>query len=151
MAHGSLITPLGPLTVYADADAIIAIDWQDSGCGLLTPLLRWAIEQLGAYFDGGLKDFVLPINPSGTAFQKRSWAALCAIPYGETRSYGAVARELASGPRALAGACARNPLPIIIPCHRVIASDGTIGGYSGGTGIKTKTALLALEQARVPA
>jgi methylated-DNA-[protein]-cysteine S-methyltransferase len=146
MPHGALLTPVGPLTVYATADALIALDWRDSGCGMVTPLIRDALDQLEAYFDGTLRRFSLPLSPPGTDFQKRVWSVLATIPYGETLSYGAVAALVSSGPRAVANACARNPLPIIIPCHRVVGAGGALTGYSGGDGITTKAVLLDLEK-----
>ncbi len=146
MAHGSTLTPFGPLSVFADADGIVCASWQDHPCGLLSPLVLRAIEELEAYFAGTLTRFSIPLAPRGTAFQRKVWSRLATIPYATTVTYGDLARELATAPRALAGACARNPLPILIPCHRVIAADGGLGGYSGAGGTTTKAALLTLEQ-----
>lgn len=146
MAHLTFDTPLGPLTVTAAGDALTAVDFAAVPDGAPTPLLIEARAQLAAYFAGTRREFALPLAPAGTPFQRRVWAALAAIPYGETRTYGALARALASGPRAIGGACGRNPLPIVVPCHRVLASAG-LGGYSGGNGGTTKTALLRLEGA----
>jgi methylated-DNA-[protein]-cysteine S-methyltransferase len=98
------------------------------------------------YFDGKRLTFDLPLAPHGSAFQKRVWAALCAIPPGETRSYADIARVIGSAPRAIGGANGANPIPIIIPCHRVVAADGSLGGYSGGDGPATKQYLLDLER-----
>jgi methylated-DNA-[protein]-cysteine S-methyltransferase len=145
MAHGTLPTPVGPVTVYADTDALIGVRWHATSCGLLTPVLIEALEQLAAYFDGAAVPFRLPLRPAGTPFQRRVWAALERIPFGCTVTYGALAYQLASGPRAVARACAANPLPILIPCHRVVAAGGGLGGYSSGDGIATKRTLLALE------
>ena len=86
--------------------------------------------------------FNLPLAPGGSDFQKRVWAALCAIPPGETRSYADIARTIGSAPRAVGGANGANPIPLFIPCHRVIAADGSLGGYSGGDGPVTKRYLL---------
>lgn len=146
MAHGSLATPFGPLTVFADRDGLVAVRWHDHPCGLSSPLLLRALEELEAYFAGALSRFTVPLNPAGTAFQRRVWRRLGEIAYAATVCYGDLARELATAPRAVAQACARNPLPIVIPCHRVVAASGGLGGYSGAGGIATKRALLALEQ-----
>lgn len=111
-------------------------------------LLRGANEQLHAYFYGELETFDLPLAPEGTDFQRRVWDALCTIPCGETASYADVAARLgqSTATRAVASANARNPLPIVIPCHRVIGSDGKLRGYAGG--LEIKAALLALEQTK---
>jgi methylated-DNA-[protein]-cysteine S-methyltransferase len=97
---------------------------------------------LQKYFDGKRMSFDLPLAPEGSDFQKRVWAALCAIPPGETRSYADVARTIGSAPRAVGGANGANPIPLFIPCHRVIAADGSLGGYSGADGPATKRYLL---------
>ena len=111
-----------------------------------TPLHRKAAEQLREYFDGKLKVFDLPIAPVGTEFQIRCWEALLQVPYGETRSYGDIARAAGSpkGFRAVGMANNRNPIAIIIPCHRIIGSDGKLVGYGGGLDIKVF--LLELER-----
>jgi methylated-DNA-[protein]-cysteine S-methyltransferase len=113
-------------------------------------VLMAAVDSLQRYFDGSGMEVAIPLAPSGTPFQCTVWRVLLTIPYGETRSYGWVAERLGMkcGARAVGGACGSNPIPIIIPCHRVIASDGAIGGYSGGwrgKGISIKRRLLALE------
>ena len=93
-----------------------------------------------------LRDFELPLAPRGTVFEGRVWAAMQAIPYGETRSYGDLAGATGSAPRAVGRACGKNPIPIVIPCHRVLAKAG-LGGYSGDGGLATKQRLLAVERA----
>lgn len=140
-------SPIGPLTLFEDDGMIVAVDWGWPPDSEETPLLVRARDQLEEYFDGRRHDFDLPLAPFGTAFQKRVWEALARIPYGHTRTYGELAAELGSAPRALGGACGRNPLPILIPCHRVLGSDGRLGGYSGMDGIETKRFLLTLEGA----
>ena len=147
MLYICIASPFGPLTVSADRDAVVAVEWGRAAEPESdeTPLLRAVREQLDAYFDGTLRRFTLPLAPAGTPFQQRAWSRLQAIPYGACESYGALARELQTAPRALAGACATNRLPIVIPCHRVIGARGALGGYSGGDGIETKRALLCLE------
>ena len=135
--------PIGDLTVFEEDGAIVALEWGWVADQRETPLLSRARQVLHSYFDSGMISG-LPLNPRGTAHQHRVWKAMQAIPAGQTRSYGALAHDLDSGPRAVAGACARNPIPIFIPCHRVVgASD--LGGYSGGEGLTTKHALLRLE------
>ena len=146
MSQLSLRTPLGDLTLSEENGAIVALDWgrveqQDS-----TPMLLEARDQLQDYFDGLRTAFALDLAPHGTAFQRRVWAALRDIPSGQTCSYIGLARLLGSGPRAVGQANGRNPIPIIIPCHRVVAADGSIGGYSGHDGIATKRYLLDLER-----
>lgn len=145
MAHLSLHTPLGPLTLFADGGALIAVEWGWVPAAGTSPVLAAAREQLEAYFDGARTAFSLPLAPAATPFQERVRAALLAIPYGTVRTYGALAKALGSAPRAVGQACARNPLPILVPCHRVLAAGGGLGGYSGGDGTEAKLALLRLE------
>jgi methylated-DNA-[protein]-cysteine S-methyltransferase len=150
MPHLTLHSPLGELTVFEDDGAIVAVDWGraygPAGNAPPTPLLRAAADQLQDYFDGIRTSFDLPLNPHGTEFRRKVWAALCRIPAGETRSYIDIAREVGCrSPRAIGQANGSNPIPILIPCHRVVAANGSIGGYSGGEGIATKRYLLALE------
>jgi len=104
-----------------------------------------AIEEIEAYFRGKIRDFSLPLEIKGTPFQKKVWEALMSIPYGETRSYGDIAKAIGNPKafRAVGWANAQNPIPIVIPCHRVIQSDGSLGGYGGGLELKRK--LLDLE------
>jgi methylated-DNA-[protein]-cysteine S-methyltransferase len=144
-------SPLGPLTVFEQGGKIAALDYGRAGRDSPTPLLRAAAGQLDAYFHSGLKAFDLPLAPAGTAFQQSVWEAMRRIPYGRTCSYADMARELDSGPRAIGGACARNPIPIIIPCHRVLASGHRIGGYGSPGGLDTKRFLLQLEGVRLAA
>ncbi len=142
MPQLSLHTPLGEVTISEDGGAIVALDWGRGRDQEATALLRDACDQLQDYFDGKRLSFNLPLAPEGSNFQKRVWAALCAIPPGETRSYADIARTIGSGPRAVGGANGANPIPLFIPCHRVIAADGSLGGYSGGDGPATKRYLL---------
>jgi methylated-DNA-[protein]-cysteine S-methyltransferase len=108
---------------------------------------REVVRQLKAYFDGQLKAFDLPLAPQGTEFQRQVWRALQTIPYGRTKSYGEIARRLGrpEASRAVGAANGQNPIPVIIPCHRVIGADGSLTGFGGGLPIKRK--LLALEGA----
>ncbi|MEO0034900.1 MAG: hypothetical protein RLZZ501_923 [Pseudomonadota bacterium] len=150
MAHLSFPSPLGPLTLIEADGAITALTWGDRGGATETPLLRQGRDEIAAYFAGRLRRFTLPLTPAGTPFQRRVWATLAEIPFGQTRSYGDLARELGSGPRAVGGACGRNPIPLLIPCHRVLTADGHLGGYSGQGGLVTKMQLLRHEGAIPP-
>jgi methylated-DNA-[protein]-cysteine S-methyltransferase len=145
MAHVSMPSPVGPLTLFEDTGALISVDWGRVPAPSETPLLIEARDQLNAYFDARLRDFDLPLRPAGTPFQRAVWALMQDIPYGATRTYGDFARALRTAPRPVGGACGRNPIPIIIPCHRVLGAGGRMTGYSGGAGIATKQALLRLE------
>lgn len=140
----SLTTPIGRLIVEEVGGEITAVHWGGDVDGPATPLLREAERQFEAYFAGSLSRFDLPLARAGTAFDMRVRTAMQAIPYGETRTYGDLAHATDSGPRAIGRACGRNAIPIIVPCHRVLARGG-LGGYSGGAGLPTKTWLLALE------
>ncbi|HYB10362.1 MAG TPA: methylated-DNA--[protein]-cysteine S-methyltransferase [Alphaproteobacteria bacterium] len=147
-SKASLTIPsmIGPITVVADGDYITEIHIGRRRPGRdETPLLLETKKQLDAYFARRLTIFDLPTEPRGSDFERRLWRALERIPYGAVRTYGALAREVDSIPRAIGGACGANPIPIVIPCHRVIGSN-SLGGYSGGDGVATKRKLLALEQ-----
>ena len=146
----SLHTPLGALTVSEEAGCIVALDWGWGSIQSETALLRSAADQLQEYFDGLRQSFELPLAPSGSPYRQRVWTVLRAIPYGQTRSYAAIAAAAGGSPRSIGGANGANPIPIIIPCHRVTATAGP-GGYSGGDGVATKTWLLALEARDAPA
>jgi len=143
-------TPFGPLTIEAEDDRLASISFHRRNDRGVTPLLRAAARQLTAYFAGTRQDFDLPLAPATTPFQDRLRHAMCAIPYGETRSYADLARSLASAPRAIGQGCGRNPLPIVVPCHRVVAASGRLGGFSAGDGPATKQRLLAHESAQLP-
>jgi methylated-DNA-[protein]-cysteine S-methyltransferase len=141
----SLHTPVGDLSAAEEDGAIVSVDWGWGRDQDETALLRSAREQLHAYFDGELTVFNLPLAPAGTPYRQLVWRALLAIPYGATRTYLDIAREAGGSPRSVGGANGANPIPIIIPCHRVVATNGP-GGYSGGDGLPTKRALLLLER-----
>jgi methylated-DNA-[protein]-cysteine S-methyltransferase len=145
MPHLAFTSPIGPLALFEADGAIVALDWGWLPENEDSPLLLKAREQLEEYFDGKRKSFDLPLAPHGTEFQKKVWAALEKIPLGSTLSYGQLAEELGTSPRALGGACGRNPIPVIIPCHRILAANGGLGGYSGIDGIETKQFLLRHE------
>jgi len=143
-------SPIGGLRVHASAGLITAIDFGASKPRkdpVPDPLLDRAEQQLTAYFAGELTEFDLPLASDGTEFQNKVWAELRRIPFGETASYGEIARRLGYDnvvSRAVGAANGANPIPIIVPCHRVIGADGTLTGYAGG--IERKRALLELEQ-----
>ena len=143
-------SPLGTLRITSDGAAITRLDWVKAAKITQTKdiLLQLAAQQLTQYFAGTRTQFTLPLHAEGTKFSRRVWSALSHIPYGETRSYAQLAQALSTAPRAIGGGCGRNPIPIIIPCHRVIAASGKLGGYSGAGGIKTKQKLLDLEQGK---
>lgn len=146
-------SPVGKLQLLEQNEQIVEIHFQNAGSERTplaewregSPLLRELQSQLNAYFRRELREFDLPLNPSGTPFQLAVWEALRRIPYGETLSYGEVAamigRPMAS--RAVGAANGQNPIPIVIPCHRVIGSDGSLIGYGGG--LDKKKILLELE------
>ncbi|MGH9748277.1 MAG: methylated-DNA--[protein]-cysteine S-methyltransferase [Candidatus Acidiferrales bacterium] len=146
-------SPLGMMLLAADARGLRLISFAE-GWRPERPQPGWredrapfdeTIRQLGAYFEGRLRDFNLPLSLEGTEFQLRVWHALCEIPYGETISYGQLAHRLGNpkGARAVGLANGSNPIPIVVPCHRVIGSNGSLVGYGGG--LSNKKALLALE------
>jgi methylated-DNA-[protein]-cysteine S-methyltransferase len=140
----SLHTPVGDITVFEEDGAIVSLDWGWVPQQISSPILERATQQLDGYFDGELTAFDLPLAPAGTEYRRSIWQALCDIPYGETRSYLDIARLAGGSARSVGQANGRNPIPLIIPCHRVVATAG-IGGYSGGDGLATKRWLLALE------
>ena len=144
MPQLSLHTPVGDLTVSEEDGRIVALDWGWGRDQEETPVLCAARAQLEEYFDGARTVFDLPLAPEGSEYRRKVWAALCRIPYGSTRSYAEIAQEAGGSARSVGGANAHNPIPILIPCHRVLATTG-IGGYSGGEGLETKRSLLALE------
>lgn len=141
-----LNSPVGPLTLVERDGAIVALEWDGSGGPAQTPVLQDAVAQLQAYFDGAQTAFTVPLRPRGSAFQQRFYAALQAIPYGETRSYGDLAEALGVSAQAIGQACGANPIAILIPCHRVLGASG-LGGFSGRGGVEAKVALLKLEGA----
>jgi len=146
MPHLSITSPLGPLTIFEDEGAIVALEWGRADSASSTPLLEKTKAQLNDYFDGKRTSFDLPLLPRGTPFQRSVWKQLSKIPFGAVRTYGEVAKSVHSAPRAIGGACSKNPIPIIIPCHRVLGQGEKLTGYSGGDGIKSKQALLRLEK-----
>lgn len=138
---------LGPLTLVEENGALTALEWRVASEGRPTGLLVEAKRALLAYLAGRRKIFELPLAPAGAEDERRVWAEMLKIPYGRTETYGAIARALGMNARQVGQACGRNPLPIIIPCHRVVAADGALTGYSGAGGLETKRKLLLLEGA----
>lgn len=138
-------SPIGDLTLTEENGAITHLTWGPGGTDH-TPLLDEAARQLAAYFARDLTVFDLPLAPKASPSQRRFLDALIAIPYGETRTYGDLARDLNISPQAAGQACGANPIAILIPCHRVLGT-GHLGGFSAPGGIETKVALLRLEGA----
>ncbi len=146
MPQLSLRSPIGDLTVSEEDGHIVALDWGWGRDQAETPLLARARDLLEAYFDGEAADFDLPFRPEGTEFQRAVWRGMCEIPHGHTWTYGRLADRAGGIARAVGTACGANPIPVLIPCHRVVAASG-LGGYSGDGGLETKVALLRLEGA----
>ena len=146
MPQLSCLTPLGDVTISEEDGAIVALDWGRGRDQDRTALLLQAVAQLQDYLDGRRRVFDLPLAPAGTAFQRRVWEALIAIPHAETLCYGDLARLLGTSARAVGQASGSNPIPIFIPCHRVLGANGALGGYSAGDGPVTKRLLLDLER-----
>lgn len=146
-----LMTPVGKMGIIEENDAITHLYFSDGslpeGAELKeTELIKKAKTQLQEYFSGRRKNFDLPLKPSGTAFQQAVWQALCSIPYGETRSYKDIASQIGNQKacRAVGMANNRNPIAIVVPCHRVIGANGKMVGYAGGLSVKEH--LLQLER-----
>ncbi|MDN5787908.1 methylated-DNA--[protein]-cysteine S-methyltransferase [Pseudorhodobacter sp.] len=145
MEHQAVFhSPFGPFAVVEEGGLITRIDWASRRSNP-TPLLREACRQLGEYFDGKRQVFDLALD-FGTGFQEQMRHAMFAIPFGETRTYGDLARLLGRPAQAIGQACGANTTPILIPCHRVLGATG-LGGFSAPGGVETKVALLKLEGA----
>ena len=151
MNYQYLESPVGRLRLVSDGNHITAIEWENLQTGVPTgqeqsdPALNTCISQLEEYFSGERRHFELPLAPQGTEFQRSVWQALAQIPYGELRSYRDIAESLHNpkAVRAVGAANGRNPLPIVVPCHRVVGSDGSLTGFAGG--LEAKKVLLRLE------
>ena len=157
MAHfyKEIESPVGKLKLVASANALVAVLWEREPPNRVKlnpatwdpqhPILLETERQLAEYFSGERIQFDLPLQPDGSEFQKKVWQALRAIPFGQTRSYLDLAKTVGSSraARAVGAANSKNPLSIIVPCHRVVGADGSLTGFAGG--IKTKAELLALE------
>ena len=147
MPQLTCLTPLGEVTVSEEDGAIVALDWGRGRDQARTPLLLRAVAQLQDYFDNPASGFNLPLAPYGSAFQRRVWDALRAIPVGACRSYGDLARDLGTSARAVGQANGANPIPLLIPCHRVLAAGHQPGGFSASGGALTKLRMLGIEGA----
>jgi len=154
IAYTIMNSPLGGLLIARDADGLTCINFQD-GTEAVSPQDGWieqpsaltdASAQLEAYFRGELRQFDIPLAPQGTTFQRQVWQAMRDILYGQTVTYTELARRVGrpQAARAVGGASSRNPLPVVVPCHRVVGSDGSLTGYAGG--LHLKQALLELER-----
>jgi methylated-DNA-[protein]-cysteine S-methyltransferase len=143
-------SPVGALTLVERDGAIVQLRWGGPAGSDETALLRTAAAQLSGYFFCELKAFDLPLAPAGPDFHQAVWREMKAIPYGRTRTYGDLAAATGGSAQSVGTACGQNPIPIIVPCHRVVAANGKLGGFSGGTGVETKRVLLALENAQPP-
>jgi methylated-DNA-[protein]-cysteine S-methyltransferase len=151
LARRRVPSPLGDLQLYSDGSHVVKIGFPGEALEAARegndPVLEACAGQLAEYFRGDRRRFDLPLAPRGTDFQREVWRALADIPYGETRSYSEIARAIGRprAVRAVGAANGRNPLPIVVPCHRVIGSDGSLTGFAGG--LSAKTCLLELEGA----
>jgi len=145
MASLTVSTQFGPLTIWEDDGAIVRLDWDGAGEDN-TPLLAEAAAQLRAYDAGTLTQFDLPLRVQGSDFQRDVCAQMSAIPFGDTVTYGDIAKALNQSAQAVGSACGGNPIPVIIPCHRVMGAKG-LTGFSGKGGVETKVALLRHEGA----
>lgn len=146
MNSAQIKTPVGILGVIEQNGAITQLVWNGVNKGVRSPVLKDALDQLDAYFAGQLDTFDLPLAPEGTDFQKMVYAAMLEIPRGETITYGDIANDLGVAAQPVGQACGSNPIPVIIPCHRVVGADG-IGGFSADGGVEMKVKLLQLEGA----
>jgi methylated-DNA-[protein]-cysteine S-methyltransferase len=140
--------PFGPLVIGSEDGAIVKLRFGECGDSDPCPVLDLCIRELDAYFAGKLREFTVPVNPRGTEFQKKAWDALLGVPYGETQTYRDIAEKVGNvkAVRAVGGANNRNPVAIIIPCHRIIGVGGGLTGYAGG--LHAKEFLLKLERGR---
>ena len=132
-----LRTPFAVLGIRVSSSAVTGVEYLALSERAMAPqngLAERVCRQIQRFLDDPLFRFTLPLAPAGTAFRRRVWEALPAIPVGESRTYGEIARQLSSAPRAIGGACGANPIALIIPCHRVVGSQGSLGGFMGVTG-----------------
>ncbi|MCZ4354254.1 methylated-DNA--[protein]-cysteine S-methyltransferase [Roseovarius aestuarii] len=146
MATRSLQTPIGWMRISASGTGITAINWGRAEAEDDTPELAEACAQLKAYFDGRLNVFDVPVHVQASEFQVRVCNAISAIPFGHTRTYGDLARDLDAPAQAIGAGCGGNPIPVIIPCHRVLGAT-SLGGFSARGGVETKVWLLKHEGA----
>lgn len=157
-ATGAVDSPLGPFSVVCTANGLLAVRYPQSpplapcapATSVAEALLAQALAELHGYFAGALRRFTVPLDLQGTAFQRAVWQAVIEVPFGETRGYGSIAAQLGrpAAARAVGHANGANPVPIVVPCHRLIGADGALRGYGGGLPIKRW--LLDHEQALTP-
>lgn len=147
MAMISVDTQFGRIGIEGDNDAITRVVWDGENRGEPNDLLVEAARQMQAYDKGALTRFDLPLRVNGSEFQKGVCVAMAAIPFGHTRTYGEIAHDLGQSAQAVGAACGANPIPIIVPCHRVMGANGKLTGFSGKGGVETKVALLRHEGA----
>jgi methylated-DNA-[protein]-cysteine S-methyltransferase len=145
MIGAGLLSPFGPISLIEENERLVALEWQALEVQADTPLLAEALRQLQAFFDRRLTRFDLPVD-WGSGLNAAVRRAMADIPFGETRTYGQIAKAVGAAPQAVGQACGANPLPIIIPCHRVTGTDW-FGGFSAPGGVETKAALLRHEGA----
>lgn len=145
MTETTIETPTGAMRIEERDGAIVRVEWGQGGQDV-TPLLQDATRQLSEYFSGDRETFDLPLYVRGSDFQRAVCDAMSAIPFGYTRTYGEIAKDLSVPAQAVGQACGENPIPVIIPCHRVMGAKG-LTGFSGAGGVETKVALLRLEGA----
>ena len=143
---GSRNSPIGPIWVEVDDVGIVASGWGDVSGGAHHPLLDTALDELDAYFAGQLTTFSVPIHHGRAGLNAKVMDALCAIPFGETRRYGDLAKDLDAPAQAIGQACGANSIPIFVPCHRILSATG-LGGFSAPGGVETKVWLLKHEGA----
>ena len=147
MLQRDVSTPFGDLSLTAIDGALVSIGWGRKGRADKDPVLDQAHAELQAYIDGTREGFQVPWRVDTSLFQSEVCAAIAAIPFGETRTYGDLAKVLGVTPQAVGQACGANPIPIVIPCHRVMGAGGKLVGFSGAGGVETKVALLRHEKA----
>ena len=156
-ARATVRSPIGLLTLASDGEVLTELRFGPDSAAetavettetkpIPCPVLAWCMRELAAYFTGELRAFTVPFRAAGTPFREKVWSALCGIPYGETRSYRDIAAAVGNvkAVRAVGGANHHNPIAIIVPCHRVVGTDGSLTGFGGG--LETKKFLLELEK-----
>jgi methylated-DNA-[protein]-cysteine S-methyltransferase len=150
MHETTYLSPLGPIRLTADDSALLELTFGEAGASDDAPILAAACAQLDEYFAGERREFALPLRMVGTPWERRVWDALLEIPYGATASYGQLAARIGApgSARAVGAANGRNPISIIVPCHRVIGASGALTGYAWG--VERKLALLDLERGALP-
>jgi methylated-DNA-[protein]-cysteine S-methyltransferase len=146
MAIRTIITPVGALALQGNGESITKVSWLDHTAARSPDapdrVCDLAADELLSYFENQLKIFTVPVFLSGSDLQSKVWDAMRNIPFGEVLTYGDVARIVGSEPQAVGFACGQNPIPVIVPCHRIVGAGGKLTGFSGGNGIETKEFLL---------